>query len=417
MDLKIYPSKLKGVVSVPSSKSLTHRHLICAALSKGKSKIYNPLDCEDTQATISVLESLGAKFKYEENYVIVTGVGIPKNINRELIILESASTFRMLLPILVLFSKQLTIYSSKRLIDRIYTDDLLDLEGIEFQRRKNSVVISGKLIKKHHVLNGAKTTQLISGMLMALPYLDEGTTIELEDIEPTDPYIELTLDVMRLFGVEYKILENRISLLEKQKYITRETYIEGDFSNGAVWLVASIFHHDLKVEGLNLGSLQGDKKILSYLEELGIVFTEKDEKLVYKSGVVIPAALDISDTPDLGPILVIAGVKSRATLILRGTSKLTLKESDRKKAIMEVVNKIGGSVKITSDEIIVHGRDRIIGNSVVPSNNDHRIVMAVAILATIADNPITITNFNVVGKSYPGFFDVFSKLGARFEVL
>src|SRR5690554_6145657 len=128
MDLKIFPSKLKGIIEVPASKSITHRYLICAALSKGKSIIKNPLICDDTLATIDVLKQFGAKFKIEKDQIIVKGVGKPKLTDRTLTILESATTLRVLLPILILFSKKVTITSTKRLIDRIYTSDLLDLK-------------------------------------------------------------------------------------------------------------------------------------------------------------------------------------------------------------------------------------------------------------------------------------------------
>ncbi len=416
MDLRIHPSNLRGTINVPPSKSITHRHLICAALSKGKSIINNPLICDDTMATIDVLKTLGAKFKIEKDRIIVKGNGKPKIIDREITVIESASTLRMLLPVLVFFSKTLKIHASKRLIDRIYTSDLMDLPGLSFQRSKYTLTVSGKITDLDIVLSGKITTQLISGVLFVMPYLDHRTTLSLVGTTFKNPYVELTIEAITAFGVRFEISEKQIKLLEKAKYEKKSTFIEGDFSHGAVWLVASYFHHDLEVSGLDMDSIQGDKKIVEYFNTMGVHFNYEDKTFSYKSGIIIPAIVDIFETPDLGPILATLAAKSQATVIIKGTSKLTFKESNRKLAMADVINKIGGFVRVTEDEITIHGRNFIRGD-VVDSYNDHRVVMAVTILATIANNPVVIKNFNVVTKSYPKFFEDFENVGGKLEVI
>jgi 3-phosphoshikimate 1-carboxyvinyltransferase len=417
MDLKIYPSLLRGTVVVPSSKSITHRYLICAALSTGKSIIEKPLICDDTLATISVLEKFGAKFKFARDKIIVKGCGIPKYKDRNLTILESATTLRVLLPLLVLFCSRIYISSSKRLIDRIYTSDLFDLKGLHFQRKSNIISIEGKLIEKEIVLSGKITSQLISGVLLVLPYLEEGTTLVIKDTTFDNPYLQLTLDAMSKFNIKYIIENDRISIEGRQKYTACNVSVEGDYSNGAVWLAASYFHKDLKVAGLKEDSLQGDRMFFDYMKALGVNYVNNEGIFSYASGLLNSGTIDVNETPDLAPILVSLASKGTGTIIIKGTRKLKYKESNRKLVIMDVVNLLGGNVKVGEDELIIQGKEALQGGVEVYSYNDHRIVMAVSILATICENPIIITDFQAVKKSYPDFFTVLANLGARIEVL
>lgn len=416
MDLIFYPSTLKGSVIVPPSKSITHRHLICAALSKKKSIIHNPLISDDTLATIDVLKQLGAKFKFYNDKIVVKGCGIPKVKERTLTILESATTLRILLPILVLFSSKITINSTKRLIDRIHTSDLLDLRGLDFQRKDHSIIITGNLTDKEIELSGKITTQLISGVLLALPYLED-TSLSIHHTDFENPYLELTLDAMRKFGILYEITDNKIRVEKNSKYISRESYIEGDFSNGAVWLVAGCFHRDLKISGLNMESFQGDRKIIDYLKLMGIEFSYIDNVFSYKSGELASTTINVDETPDLAPILVAVASVASGTIIIEGTSKLKYKESNRKKAISEVVNLLGGNVNLEGDKIIITGRSKFKGATELSAYNDHRIVMASAILASIAREPVVLRDFQVVNKSYPNFFIDLANVGAKFEVI
>lgn len=417
MDLKIFPSKLKGIIEVPASKSITHRYLICAALSKGKSIIKNPLICDDTLATIDVLKQLGAKFKIEKDQIIVKGVGKPKLTDRTLTILESATTLRVLLPILILFSKKVTITSTKRLIDRIYTSDLLDLKGLDFQRRTYSITITGNFTEKEFLLSGKITTQLISGMIVALPFLGEDAKVKVKDIDFNNPYIKLTIDALNKFGINFVIEDDVIRLDNASKFKANDVTVEGDFSNGAVWLAASVFHQELQVKGLNLDSIQGDKKMLDFLDAMGVKFRVEEDIITYLEGSLGDITLNIEETPDLAPILVATASNADGTVIIQGTNKLSYKESNRKLAIKEVCNLLGGFVKLGDDSIIIQGKAKLKGDATIASYNDHRIVMATAILATITENPVIIKNIEVVNKSYPNFFKDLARLGARFEVV
>jgi len=417
MNIKIYPSKLSGCVFVPSSKSLTHRYLICAALSKGKSVIEKPLISDDTLATITVLRNLGAKIKIKKDKIIVRGIRKPKKKPISITILESATTLRVLLPILVLFSKHVTINSSKRLIDRIYTNDIFALKGLDFQRKNITLTVSGNFSEKEITLSGKITSQLISGMLIALPFLGSDYTLKIIDTTFKNPYIALTLDAMKKFGIDFVIEGNTIKIKEGSKYLKQNVTVEGDFSNGAVWLAASYLHKDIEVCNLNLDSLQGDKEIITYFKMMGVDFTYANYTFKYKQGKLTGNTFNIEETPDLAPILVAIASVASSNVIISGTEKLAYKESNRKLAIMEVVNSLGGCVKVKDDEIIIEGKEELKGGVIVNSYNDHRIVMATAILATISKNPVVIKNVEAVNKSYPNFFNDLASLGCKFEVV
>lgn len=416
MDLKIYPSLLKGEVIVPASKSITHRHLICAALSPGKSRIDNPLICEDTLATISVLKTLGAKFKINKDHIIVKGRKKIKYKKRVITVYESATTLRILLPLLVNLSKEVVINSSPRLLERVMTDDLNSLEGINFNKIGYKLRLSGRLISNEYNLSGKITTQLISGLLIVLPFLND-VTLNIHDIEWTNPYLQLTLSSMNEFGIEYEINNNQLNIIDNTKYSKKDLKVEGDYSNGAVWIAASYLHPTLKVLGLSQSSVQGDQKIFDYFAKLNVDFSYITNGFKYIAGKLGSSTIDITNTPDLGPLLVAICSLGEGVVRIVGTEKLKYKESNRKNAIMEVVNLLGGNVKSDGDVIVVTGKDILTGGKTIDSYNDHRIVMAAAILATVCKEPIVIKNFQAVNKSYPNFFFDFEKLGGKFEVL
>ena len=329
-------------------------------------------------------KTVGAKFKIEKDQIIVKGVGKPKLTDRTLTILESATTLRVLLPILILFSKKVTITSTKRLIDRIYTSDLLDLKGLDFQRRTYSITITGNFTEKEFLLSGKITTQLISGMIVALPFLGEDATVKFKDIDFNNPYIKLTIDALNKFGINFVIEDDVIRLDNASKFKANDVTVEGDFSNGAVWLAASVFHQELQVKGLNLDSIQGDKKMLDFLDAMGVKFRVEEDIITYLEGSLGGITLNIEETPDLAPILVATASNADGTVIIQGTNKLSYKESNRKLAIKEVCNLLGGFVKLGDDSIIIQGKAKLKGDATIASYNDHRIVME--------SNPATITS-------------------------
>lgn len=419
MDLKVYPSELSGFVEAPPSKSLTHRALICAAFSLGQSVIHHPLICEDTQATVKSLQNLGVNLTFYEDRVVVERKQDFMNSKKPFPCHESASTMRMLAPALSAFLSDFAFQGTDYLFERVKKSYRSELKGLKIGRDyKNIVTLSGKLSEKDYYLSGENTSQIITGMILALPFLAVGTVLHLEDITRNNPYVNMTIQVCKKFGVNYRFPDDQTIIWdEKTGYSPTEISIEDDFSNGAFWLGAACFNPDLRIRASAGGSLQGDVAIFDYLKSLGISFQNVGDDFRYSHGQIGDAALDITETPDLGPILAAVASLGTGTVIIRGIDKLSYKESNRAVSIQDGINRLGGNVKIEKNQMIIQGKAQLEGGCEVDSYNDHRIVMALSILARHCQKPFVIRNFLSVNKSYPNFFDEYQKLGGKVEVV
>ncbi|MDD4000744.1 MAG: 3-phosphoshikimate 1-carboxyvinyltransferase [Bacilli bacterium] len=417
MYLQLYPSVLKGHLSAPSSKSLTHRALICAAFSQGKSEIYLPLLCTDIKETIFALKVLGAQFVFYEDKVVVSGINLKKGKSISLNIFESASTLRFLVPVLSIFSEEIVINTSSRLIERLQTDDLAALSGLNFLFLDNLIKVSGSLNAQTYQLKTNLTTQWFSGMAIALPYLPFGTALRCEENLLSNSYLRLTLEVCRAFGIAYKYKNQAITLEKESAFIASKYKIEGDYSAAANWLVAAIFNPNLKINNLNPDSNQTDVAIFKYLEAMGISFKSENGEYTYESGEIRGAALDIISTPDLFPILAVLGALGRGRLIIQGIQKLPYKESNRLQLMVEGLKKLGAKIEFIDNEVIIEGQDYLEGAALIETKNDHRLIMAFAILATRVKKPFQLTEYTGITKSYPDFFDKYVNLGGKVRVV
>ncbi|MGD9604992.1 MAG: 3-phosphoshikimate 1-carboxyvinyltransferase [Bacilli bacterium] len=418
MDLKIYPHNLKGIVEAPPSKSYTHRAIICGSLAKGRSVINNPLICDDTLATINALKAIGTNIVFYETRLEIDGitkVQIPK---KPIDCRESASTLRMLLPYFSTINHQWTFTGSEYLIERIQEADLMELKGLKFQKEGKELKIWGNLDQTHYLLGGNITSQFISGMIMVLPFLHPNTTLSLYGVNILNPYVQLTLETCRHFGLEFNFKNNTDILVKPNSFYKNNVFdVEGDFSNAACWVGASYFNEQLRVGCLNSLSQQGDARIFSFLQEMGVQFKLENCDYSYLSGKIGDAEIDITETPDLGPILAAIASLGTGTVIISGIEKLSYKESNRALSIMDGLNRLGGNVKIVENKMIIQGKPLLEGGVEVDSYNDHRIIMALSILGSRIRLPFIIKNFLPINKSYPNFFDVFQRIGGKFEVV
>jgi len=419
MDLKIYPSNLKGLVEAPPSKSLTHRALICASFSKGKSTIVNPLICEDTTATIKILKSIGVCITFYENKIIVEGKSIFCSEIQCYDAKSSATTLRLLLPLLSTFLDHFCIQGSERLIERVFTEDLLDLSGLDIKAQNQTLKVKGNLNKTIYNLSGKKTAQLINGMILALPFFNPNTVLHLRDVEISNPYIQMTIYIAEKFGLKFNIDYSlqTISLKEGANYQPGEISIEGDYSNGANWLAASYLNPEVSVTELLPQSIQGDIAFFDHLKKMKVEYSFLNDEFKYIDGKISKTEIDVTQTPDLVPILVCLASLGSDTVIISGISKLHYKESNRIEAIIDGINRLGGNVKVIDGKIIIKGQETLLGGCEVEGYNDHRIVMALTIISSKCENPYVIKDFRAVNKSYPNFFDEFQKLGGRVEVI
>lgn len=401
MIVKIEESKLSGTATFPASKSISHRLVIAASLAQGESRIYGISKCDDVMATIASLSSLGIEFSFDGDTAIVKGIDIKNASAKEaLFVNESGSTLRFLIPLAYLIGKDINFTGARRLFERplgIYADIAKD-QTMTFELYENSLKVSGSMKAGDYRIKGNISSQFVTGLLFALPLLEEDSKIVIDPPFESRPYVNMTIDALSRFGVDVRFEdENTIAIPGKQVYKCVDCAVEGDWSGGAFLLALKMLHEDVTVVGFNDDSLQGDKIAKEYLEKIRVG----------------TPTLDITDCPDLGPILfAMAAYFNGATFT--GTRRLKIKESDRAEAMKCELEKFGARVDIFEDSVKVYGgihkpEDVLLGH------NDHRIVMSLATLASKVGG--TISGAEAINKSYPEFFETLKKLGTNIKIL
>ena len=393
----IKPSALSGKVFSPPSKSYAHRILICAALAEGTSKISNLAESQDILATEDCINALGADIKKNETSAQITGITASNGKSVTLSCRESGSTLRFLVPIACALYDFSVFEGSSRLIERgisVY-EDIFKKIGIEISKTDKSITLKGRLKSSEYTVTGNISSQFISGLLFALPLLDGDSKITVIPPVESKPYIDITLSVIKEFGIEIaKDGENSYLVKGNQKYCPKNMTVTGDWSNSAVFFALNALGADIDILGLSENSLQGDKIITEYIKIL------KEENPL----------IDISSCPDLAPVLfALAAVQGGAEFI--GTRRLKIKESDRAEAMKEELAKFGIKTEIYENRVVICNGTLKPPKCAISSHNDHRIVMACAMLLTKTGG--IIEDCGAISKSYPNFFEVLSSLGAE----
>ena len=396
MQITIHPSKCSGTLAAPPSKSMSHRLLICAGLSNGTSRIDNIAFSDDVLATIDCLRALGANVETAESSVTVTGIGGHINANDILRCNECGSTLRFFIGIALLGTQPITLTGSQRLLERPLTvyEELCRRQNLTLKRNSDSVTVRGRLTAGRYEIDGSISSQFISGLLFALPLLEQDSIIVLTGKIESRPYIDMTIDALAAFGVKAEWRsQNEIFIRGGQCCKAHDTAVEGDWSNAAFFLALG---DDVKLTGLRDDSLQGDKICRQYLAQL----CEGSP------------TLDISDCPDLGPILfAFAAAHNGGTFT--GTARLRITESDRVAAMQTELAILGISLIEDDNTVIIKPAQLCKPAEPIDSHNDHRIAMAMATL--LLQTGGTITGAECVNKSLPDFFERLTKLKANIE--
>ena len=396
MRVVIQPSRAAGQITAPPSKSISHRLLICAALSEGVSTIRGISDCEDVCATIDCLKSLGITCKRDGADVTVFGKA-PKNITvcAPLSCRESGSTLRFFIPIALLLGKETVFLGKASLMSRpmdIY-ENLCNERGYKFLQSDGSITVSGKLTAGEFELAGNVSSQFVSGLLFALPLLNGDSVIRIKKPIESLSYIKMTIFALESFGVRADFDEDSgvIRIMGGQSYHPTHITVEGDYSGAAFIDAFNYLGGEVKVGNLMENTLQGDSVYKDYFKEIS-------------SGC---PTLDISDCPDLAPILfALAAAKGGARFI--GTARLKIKESDRADAMKSELLKLGVNTTVFDNEVLV-GAGISPPQKIISAHNDHRIVMAMSVLLSLVGGEIE--GAEAVNKSYPDFFHTLEKLG------
>lgn len=386
MTVTITPTKLSGIITPPPSKSQAHRFLIAAALAGEGSVVHNLTDSEDIRATRRCMAAL-----------LEPGEDLPL-----LDCGESGSTLRFLIPVSLALRGGARFTGHGRLMERPQKPyfDLFNERGIFYEQTDGSLTVRGTLTAGDYKLPGNVSSQFVTGLLYALPLVEEGGFIRLTSVLESRGYVDMTLEALRAFGVWAEWRNPRVlSVAGKQAYRPNQVTVEADWSQAGFWYGAKALGNPVEVTGLNTDSAQGDKVAAGHAVRLS------------EPGDV---EFDVSGCPDLVPPLAAMAAVRQGTTRLTNAARLRIKESDRLSAVRQELNKLGAKVEEGPGDLTIQGVDHLTGGR-VDSHNDHRIAMMCAIAATRATGPVTITGAEAVRKSYPNFWEDYVNLGGKIK--
>lgn len=389
-----------GKLMAPPSKSMAHRYLICAALSGEKSTVKNIDYSQDIKATLQCLSAMGITYETAEDSITFTG--IKNSVEDEKIVFncnESGSTLRFFIPIAMTLNKKAEFLGSTTLIHRPMTvyEDICKQQGISFKVNENSISMDGSLKPQTFIIPGDISSQFITGLLFALPLLKEDSIIKIKNKFESRSYVDMTISALNDFGVKIE-WQNKKTLLIKgnQKYCATESTVEGDFSNAAFFEAFNTIGGNVEIQGLKSESLQGDK-----------VYIEQYKQLCLKK-----AKINISNCPDLGPVLFVVAALHHGA-IFKGTKRLKIKESNRGVVMQQELSKFGVDMKVYNNKIIINKSQISAPTEIIDCHNDHRIVMAMVTMLTQTGGKIE--GIQAVRKSLPDYFIRIKKLGIQFQ--
>lgn len=409
---------LSGTIPSIPAKAHAHRALIAAALATSPSSILISQSSKDIDATMDSLRTLGASITYEQGVAhIIPG---PAPTIGQVLPHESGTTLRLLLPVSASICDTVKVDAKGRLPERPLEPLLSEMKdhGVSFSQNAPPFTMSGHLQGGTFSMTGTVSSQFFSGLLLAAPQLGH-TTVNCTSSLQSKDYVTLTIETMKDFGVHVTegITEEghpSFTIEENQRFHSNEQYpIEGDWSNGAIWLVAAAMTgQSISVTGLHYDSVQADKRILSILESTGVTCTWNRSTITVTSKAHEPIHVNLEQMPDLLPILssLACSIEGESTFI--NGARLRLKESDRLEAVAQLVRDSGGIVRMEGDNLYITGTGTLTGGT-VDCVNDHRLVMAGALNALIATSPMILKDSKAISKSYPHFFEDWKRLGGE----
>ena len=404
MKVRIKKGRACGQVEAPPSKSMAHRLLICAGLADGISEIEGIADSQDVLATIDCLTALGARLERvpaedgsAEGHIRIEGADVRhRDYSVKLQCRESGSTLRFFVPLCLAGEAEAQLCGSKRLMERpmeVY-EYICRERGLLFCRSEEGLQVRGPLKAGVFKVAGNISSQFISGLLFAMPLLEGESRLEIIPPVESRSYIDMTLYALKTFGIRWdRPDENTIAIQGGQRYCPQRAKAEGDYSNAAFFQALDMLGGNVHVGNLDANSLQGDRVCVEMLRQL-------------KSG---RPELDISDCPDLGPILFAAAAADGRGAVFTGTKRLKIKESDRGRVMAQVLDKFGVEVIMEENRIAIGGGGLKTPEETLYGFNDHRIVMAEAVLLSLTGG--IIEGAEAVSKSFPDFFEKLRSLG------
>ena len=462
MKVRLHPSHPGGTLSAPPSKSLAHRCLMAAGLGRGQSRVEGLEFSNAIQVTCGCLQALGAGVKTGEGWALVEGVGFPQPPAAPLDCGESGSTLRFFIPLAGLLDQPVRLLGHGRLMQRPQTvyQQIFAERGLAFSQDAEGVTLRGPLAPGEYLLRGDVSSQFVTGLLFALPLLEGDSLIRLLPPVESRSYIDLTLSALAEFGVRASWKdEYTLQVPGGQRYLAGSARVEGDYSQAAFLAVLGAVRGGITLTGLKKESLQGDAVILDILRRCGAHFTRRADKVSFRASHLKATRVDLSDCPDLGPILMVLALFCEGETVIENAGRLRLKESDRIEAMQQELEKFGAHIRCEGDTLYIQGfaaapaaprekkkgaliplpsRALVAAPTAVPAapdfgsraqqglrapaapldgHNDHRVVMALTILALAGGFEAEIQGAQAVEKSWPSFFEDIRKLNGKVDCI
>lgn len=419
MNIIISPGNILGTITPPPSKSMMQRVCAAALLHKGKTIINNPGLSNDDKASLNIIQQLGASIIYAANGPLTIDSNGVNPVTDSIDCSESGLSARLFTPIAALSKKTITITGTGSLLTRpmLVFEQVLPQLGVTIKTNNGCLPLSvkGPMQAKDISIDGSMSSQFLSGMLFAFAFnAPRPVTVKVHNLI-SKPYIDLTLHVLRKFGIN--LMHERYEKFYFEAYTehsnSRVVYIEADWSSAAVWLVAGAISGSLTINGINIESVQADAAVLKVLKQAGVNITIEGHSIrIDKAPKLAAFNFDATHCPDLIPILSILAGCCTGTSTIKGMNRLIHKESNRVESISAMLYHFGISFHVENDSLFIDGA-AYFEPAEIDSYNDHRIAMAAAVAALRAEGAVVIKNAGAVAKSYPKFFQDLSSVGAN----
>ena len=409
MDKSLSAGCVKGIIAPPSSKSYAQRAIALALLSQGRSILRNIEFCKDTRSALSCIESLGAKVEHLDECILAIEGGLNPRSNT-LHVGESGLATRLFTPIASLWHESLTIQGEGTLLHRPMLMMIEPLRALGVKVRDGGgflpIEVQGPIHGGEVEVDGSISSQFITGLLLSLPLAEEDTTLKVDSPVST-PYIDMTIDTARLFGIEIMHKEGDYTeffIEGGQKYTPADISIEGDWSGASTILVAGAIAGEVTVKNISTLSKQADTAIIRALERAGAGIVIEHDSVTVSKRPLKAFNFDATNCPDLFPALAALAAACEGVSTIIGTNRLRHKESDRAETLRQEYEKLGIEIDIDEEDVM-----KIRGGKISPasvySHGDHRIAMSLAVSALRCDGQVVIREAECVEKSYPTFFE------------
>ena len=415
----ISPSVIRGTLTPPPSKSAAHRLLIAAALA-GEGRVRGLSLSADMEATLRAVRGLGVSVRLDGDAACFAPAP-PSSSPSPLPVDcgESGSTLRFLIPLYAARGIPAVFTGHGRLPERplgVYAD-CLPPHGVTLSAASGlPLTVTGRLTGGDFALPGDVSSQVITGLLFALPLCREDSRIRLTTPLESAGYVDMTLQVLRQAGIRVEPLEDGWFIPGSQTYRPLDTAVESDWSQAAFLLAAGALGGEVTLTGLNPASAQGDREALSLFRRFGAAVEEAPGRIVCRKAPLHGIDIDAAQIPDLVPVLAVTAALADGVTHITGAARLRLKESDRLAAVADGIRRLGGRVEEGPDSLTITGVSRLAGGR-AEGYNDHRIVMALSMAALGCEAPVTVTDAQSVAKSWPAFFEDYRAIGGTAHVI